>query len=191
MLSLLVLILEADHGARGWPAVLGRLAAKFSYAAKAQRAAEEASNNHNCAKEAYMAVPTYNPDRSRRWQDLLNVMLAIWLFFSPWVLQFGGHASAEQPAVGMAGAQAAAANAWVLGAIVFLVSVSALSRMELWQEGASLVLGVWIFIAPWVLGFSGLHAASFDHWIVGALIFAISASSLSQFGLTQPEQVHR
>ena len=141
-----------------------------------------------------MALAMYNnPGRSRQWQDLLNVLLAIWLFFSPWVLQFGGsqfggHAST---AGGNAAAQAAAGNAWVLGAIVFLVSVSALSGMKLWQELVNLLLGVWIFISPWVLGFWGLHAASFDHWIVGALIVAISASSLSQFGPTQPEHAHR
>jgi hypothetical protein len=136
-----------------------------------------------------MAWPMSNPSRSRNWQDLLNLLLAIWLFFSPWVLQFGGHASTAQPAPGFAAAQAATANAWWLGVIVFLVSISALMRMQLWQEWLNLILGAWIFIAPWGLGFYGLHAASWNHWIVGALIFAISASSLSQFGPTQREQV--
>lgn len=140
-----------------------------------------------------MAWPMYNPNRRGQWQDWLNMLLAIWLFFSPWVLQFGGNASTAEPAAGGAAVQTATIagwNAWVLGAIVFLVSLSALNRMELWQEWVNLVLGAWIFCAPWALGFVGApHGANWNHWIVGALIFLISASSLSQFGPTQREQV--
>ena len=35
-------------------------------------------------------MPTYirNPNRRNRWQDWANVVLAIWLFISPWVLRF-------------------------------------------------------------------------------------------------------
>jgi hypothetical protein len=146
-------------------------------------------------KEAHVALP-YSANRSKHWQDLLNLMLAIWLFFSPWVLQFGQHVVA-QPGAGITAVQAASSNAWVLGVIVFLVSATALYGMELWQEWVNLILGAWIFIAPWVLGFSpGLYDASWLHRIVGALIFAISAASLSQFGPRQlgprqPEQVPR
>ncbi len=145
-----------------------------------------------------MAWSMYNPNRSNRWQDWLNLILAIWLFFSPWILQFSGGAwTTAQPPAGNAAAQAvvnADWNAWVLGAIVFLVSLSAIGRMELWQEVVNLILGAWIFIAPWVLGFTtgpqpAASAASWDHWIVGALIFLISASSLSQLGPTQRQQV--
>jgi hypothetical protein len=139
-----------------------------------------------------MALPTYNPTRSKQWQDLLNMLLAIWLFFSPWVLQFGHHAMAAQPTADNLAVQAASGNAWVLGVIVFLVSVSALCGLELWQEWMNLILGAWIFIAPWVLGFSpGLYDASWLHRIVGALIFVISASSLAQFGPTQQAPVRR
>jgi hypothetical protein len=108
-----------------------------------------------------MAWLMLNSNRSKQWQDLLNTLLAIWLFFSPWVLQFGDHAA--QPPAGSAGAQAAAYNAWWLGAIVLLVSVSALIQMQLWQEWLNLIFGAWIFIAPWVLGFHDLRVASFDH----------------------------
>src|SRR5579883_1220633 len=91
----------------------------------------------------------YNPTPSNRWQDWVNVLLAIWLFFSPWILQFGNVAAAE-PVTGGATSQAAtnaAWNAWVLGVIVFLIAVSAISRMELWQEWLNLLLGAWIFVA--------------------------------------------
>ena len=57
------------------------------------------------------------------------------------------------------------------------MAISAIGRMELWQEWINLALGAWIFAAPWAFGFAwaSLPAAAWDHWIVGALIFLISA----------------
>ena len=52
--------------------------------------------------------------------------------------------------------------------------------MDFWQERASVVLAIWIFIAPWVLGFTHLTVASWDHWIVGVLVFLISLSVLNR-----------
>lgn len=117
----------------------------------------------------------------RRPQDWINLVLAIWLFISPWVLTFGHGVPVGSPAasgaiqeVGMA-----AWNAWVLGVIVGLLALSALSRVELWQEWFCVLLGAWIFAAPWALGFAGvLAAASWDHWIVGAIIFLVSLWNL-------------
>jgi len=118
--------------------------------------------------------------RTNRWQDWANLILAIWMFISPWVLQFGGaaqNAAGGGPAVSVSHA---AWNAWVLGVIVFLVALSAIGNMEVWQEWWNIVLGAWIFVAPWALGFVGLPRASWDHWIVGALIFLLAIWNLSQ-----------
>lgn len=128
----------------------------------------------------------YNPDRRNRWQDWLNLLLAIWLFFSPWILQFGQGASTAQPAAGSVAVREvslAAWNAWVLGVIIFIVALSAIGRMELWQEWITLLLGIWVFVAPWVLGFSSspFGAAAWDHWIVGALVFIFSVSNISDW----------
>lgn len=118
----------------------------------------------------------YNPNRSNRWEDWAILLVSIWFFFSPWILQFGHNLNTAE--IGAAGApiQAvgrAAWDAWVLGAIVFLISLSAIGRMEVSQERANAVLGVWVFIAPWVLGFAGgnMGSASWDHWICGAFFF--------------------
>lgn len=128
---------------------------------------------------------------SNRWQDWATTILAIWLFISPWVLNFGGSGQGGTvgapgaPGAGAAGGAATAAlgnavwNAWILGVIIFLVSVSALSRMEFWQERINAVLGIWVFIAPWVLGFTALAAAAWDHWIVGALVFLIAIGNIA------------
>jgi hypothetical protein len=114
-------------------------------------------------------------DRGTRWQDPTNLVLAAWLFISPWVLGFAYNGVA-------AGAGTVAAwDAWVLGVVVFLVGLSAMGqRFVRGQEWVNLALGVWIFIAPWVLGFAyGGSDAAWDHWIVGALIFLVSASGVA------------
>jgi hypothetical protein len=133
-----------------------------------------------------MATQTYNGPvrvaRANNWQDWANLVLAIWLFISPWVLAFGAGGANASPGGGANTGAVAAWDAWVLGVLVFLVALSAIGRMEFWQEWINLLLGIWIFIAPWVLGFTGLSAASWDHWIVGALVFLISVCLLAQVG---------
>ncbi len=122
------------------------------------------------------------PARENYWQDWANAIIAVWFFISPWVLQFGAGAPAatgDAATTGVLGAvQAAAWNAWVLSVIVFLVAISAISRMDFWQEYVNIVLSIWIFIAPWVLGFAMLSGAAWDHWVVGVLIFLFSISVL-------------
>jgi hypothetical protein len=124
------------------------------------------------------------PVRENYWQDWANAILAIWLFISPWVLQYGSGApanTADATTTGVVGAvHAAAWNAWVLGVIIFLVAISAISRMDFWQEYVNIVLSIWVFIAPWVLGFALLSGASWSHWIVGVLVFLMSISVLSR-----------
>ncbi|MGE3783561.1 MAG: SPW repeat protein [Alphaproteobacteria bacterium] len=124
------------------------------------------------------------PARENYWQDWANAILAIWLFISPWVLQYGSGYSAttgEAAGTGLLGAvHAAAWNAWVLGVVIFLVAISAISRMDFWQEYVNIVLSIWVFIAPWVLGFAMLGGASWSHWVVGVLVFLLSISVLSR-----------
>ena len=111
--------------------------------------------------------------RGNKWQDWVNLVLAVWLFVSPWVLQFG----AGSNGIGGSAVHAAAWNDWVLGVLVFLSALSAIGRMEFWQEWLNMIFGIWLFVAPWALGFTGLRAAAWDSWIVGAVIFLIAACS--------------
>jgi SPW repeat len=130
---------------------------------------------------AYRTYGHHYPIRSSVRQDWIIIVLAVWFFLSPWILLFGSNVPSAQVNAGAVHAVANAAwNAWVLSVIVFLVALSALGRMEIWQQWINLILGAWIFIAPWALGFATgpYPSAKWDHWIVGALIFLISASNL-------------
>lgn len=138
--------------------------------------------------------PNYGPGPGQRFsetmrhyhpQDWINVVLAIWLFISPWTLAFAQPMDTLTPgatALPAAGPEYAAWNAWILGVVVFLIALSAALRPEYWQgawqEWVNVILGIWIFIAPWVLGFSDVTWAAWNHWIVGFLIFAVSLSAM-------------
>jgi SPW repeat-containing protein len=115
--------------------------------------------------------------RSNRLEDWVVLVVSVWFFISPWVLQFG---TGVQPgAAPVAMVSAAAWDAWVMSVLVFLTALAAISRLEVWQEWLNLIFGAWIIIAPWALDFSAAADAGWDHWIVGAVIFLISLWSLS------------
>jgi hypothetical protein len=116
--------------------------------------------------------------QSNHWQDWANLVLAVWLFISPWVINFGGAASTTAGAAVPPAASNAAWNAWILGIIIFLVACSAIGRLRAWQEWVNLLLGIWLFVAPWALGFTQLGGAAWDHWVVGVLVFLLAASDL-------------
>jgi hypothetical protein len=91
----------------------------------------------------------------------LTLILAVWLFISPWVLQSASMGNF-------------AWDAWIVGVLVALLSLGALYQVTEWEDWGNLILGLWLFISPWVLGFSGTIAAAWDGWIVGILVAAIS-----------------
>jgi hypothetical protein len=112
-----------------------------------------------------------------KWQDGANLLLAIWLFISPWALQFyPGAASASF---------AAAWNAWVVGIVIAVFAIAALVKAQPWEEWINLIAGAWLFVSPWVLGFHlGYTMAFWNALIVGALVFVLSIWDLgSQMSL--------
>ena len=131
---------------------------------------------------AYQETSQMNRQLNRpreHWQDWLNAALAIWLFVSPWVLNFGGVVNGGAATATAAIAMTAAWNAWVLGVIVFVLAIMAARQLGSGPEWLNVLLGAWIFIAPWVLGFVGFPAAAWDHWILGAVIAIVGFLGVS------------
>ncbi|MEN2982872.1 MAG: SPW repeat protein [Thermus sp.] len=48
--------------------------------------------------------------------------------------------------------------------------------MTRWQDWVNLVLGVWLILSPWLLGFSGLTNATWNAILVGILVGALALS---------------
>lgn len=94
----------------------------------------------------------------RRWQDWANMVFGMLLFFSPWA--FGYFETAL----------IATWNAWILGVAVFIVAVSVLYQFKIWEEWVNLVLGAWLILAPFALGFTDTAFAMWTHIALGLLI---------------------
>lgn len=57
-----------------------------------------------------------------------------------------------------------------------------MNRMsEQWQDTVNVLLSIWLFISPWVLGYSGVGVQAWNAWIVAVIVFVLSAASLTQF----------
>jgi VIT1/CCC1 family predicted Fe2+/Mn2+ transporter len=97
-----------------------------------------------------------------RWQDWITAALGVILFITPFV--FGDTSQT-----------AAAWTAYVGGVLLFVLGVgSLLLRWNNTVEYLPLIVGVALFLAPWVLGFSGITAMAWSAWIIG-VVAVISA----------------
>lgn len=90
------------------------------------------------------------------WQDAINLVLGIWLIVSPFAL---GYAAQTTPAW----------NAYAVGVVVAVLSAAALWQFQKWEEWLSAVLGAWLVVSPWILGFGVGHVATWNQVIVGVL----------------------
>jgi hypothetical protein len=120
-------------------------------------------------KEIIMVDARDTMSRSNQWQDWLNLLLAVWLFVSPWVLGFAASGG---------GASVAAWNACIVAVVIAVLSIAALARAEPWEEWVNILAGIWLFISPWVLKFSGNRHALWNALIVGALVIIFAAWDL-------------
>ena len=99
---------------------------------------------------------------SRHWQDPVNLILGILSLISPWVL---GYSSAGR----------ATDNAVLLGILIGVFAIAAMVNLRAWKEWVNVILGAWLFISPWVLGFVGTSiAAAWSAWVLGAIVFILA-----------------
>lgn len=99
-----------------------------------------------------------------RFQDWINLVLAAFLFVSPWLFAFTSIATASW-------------NAWICGAIIAALALAAIVRFAEWEEWINVALGAWLVIAPWVLGFSAVPAAMWTHVMLGLVIIVFAGWS--------------
>lgn len=91
----------------------------------------------------------------------LTLILAVWLFISPWVFP-------------LAPRGAWAWNDWIVAVIVGGLSIAALSQLAEWEDWINLVFGIWLFFSPWLFGYFHSAGAAWNSWIVGILIAGIA-----------------
>ena len=95
-------------------------------------------------------------------QDWINLVLAVVLFVSPWIM-------------GFAAETAPAWNAWIAAIVLGVLAVATLAVFAQWEEWANLVVGLWLIVSPLLLGFAANANAMWTHVVLGALVVVVSA----------------
>ena len=101
-----------------------------------------------------------------RWPSALNVAAGIWLVASPFALN---HATT-----------AATVHDIVLGVVIFITSIWALSTFRGIPNWINSLLGIWLIIAPYAIGYRGRgedFEATQNDIAVGALVLVMSVTA--------------
>lgn len=122
-----------------------------------------------------------------KWQDWGNLLVAGTLFVSPWFL-------------GTARQTSSSWNAWLVGSGMVFFTVRTLlpppgaytsrharegGRIAWWQRVVDschythiareqLVVGAWLLVAPWLLGFAASGAAAWTAWVGGSVTLVLA-----------------
>jgi hypothetical protein len=95
--------------------------------------------------------------------DLYNLLLAMFLFTSPWLFALVN--------------RTAILDLRASGAAIAVLSLVALVAFATWEEWANLLLGIWLIASPWALGFPHTRAMHFSIGI-GAVVAFLAALDL-------------
>ncbi len=76
--------------------------------------------------------------------DVYNLFLAAVLFMSPWLFRL-----TNEPGK---------VDLWVAGGIIAIASLAAIIAYRDWEEWVNVLMGVWLIVSPWLLGFTHTRA---------------------------------
>jgi hypothetical protein len=98
---------------------------------------------------------------ARRWQDMLILLLGLWLAVSPWVLAYASNSPQ-------------AMNAWVVGVAMAVLAAFDLYKTYMWAVAANLLMGAWLTVSPWVPALVDRGAMMTNSVIVGAAVVVLA-----------------
>jgi hypothetical protein len=103
--------------------------------------------------------------RLKHWQDAVNAVLGVWLVLSPWAMGYVGETSAMT-------------NAIVIGVALTAAALGAIFVPRAWEEWTEGVLGLWLIVSPWALGFAARDGARLAAVVTGIAIAALALWTL-------------
>lgn len=95
--------------------------------------------------------------------DCYAVAFGLFLFASPWLFAY----VSEKVRI----------EVWAAGAAVAAISIAAVVAFSEWEEWVNLLLGAWLVISPWVIGFVHTRAMHVSI-LIGAMIAFLAALEL-------------
>jgi hypothetical protein len=100
--------------------------------------------------------------KTKRSQDWFNLLLGAWLFASPWLMDYAN------------ALPGAAWSAWLCGGAITLLAAAALSVPKIWEEAINALIGAWVVVSPWALGFTSNRDVTQNAVIIGSLVLLLA-----------------
>jgi hypothetical protein len=111
--------------------------------------------------------------QGKHWQDSANALLGVWLMFSPLILGYQNDVSA----VG---------NSLLVGVLLLATALGAIFFPRVWEEWTETVLGLWLAVSPWVVGFASQPAKA-SALVTGLIVLTLALWALQDYGSAASE----
>ena len=110
----------------------------------------------------------------RHWEDWFGMLLGVLIMVSPWFPMQAGHDAVDAARSYMI------LNTFVVGMLVLGLAQLEYVALQRWEEGAAIVLGLWLIASPFVFGYSGDHILTVWQAMLGGLVALLGALQLWQ-----------
>ena len=111
----------------------------------------------------------------RSWEDWACLALGVLVLFSPWITDQSSHYSAVM-------------SATFSGILLILLAGLEMMRLFRWHEVVSLLVGAWLFVSPFALGYATVTPLATWHLVLGAIIALLAALEIWQdWGLSDDD----
>ena len=117
-----------------------------------------------------------------------------WNRLQDWVTLLAGVYTATSPlalsTIGMTGEARVVVAMITLGALLVISSIVSLARPNIIAtKWATTLVGVLLFVAPWVVGYAGLTGAAWTSWLVGVVVVVVSQTEVRTNNLVSRQAI--
>lgn len=122
-------------------------------------------------------------DTHRSWEDWFGMLLGLLIVLSPWLTREANHGLGTLQEPGFA-----ILSTVLVGILVFGLAQMEYIALQRWEEAGEIVLGLWLIVSPYILGYSAGGALRFWHTGLGAVVLLLALLKLWQdWNLTDHE----
>ena len=95
--------------------------------------------------------------KTARAPSWINMAIGVWVLLSPWLLGFNQSGRPTWTAV-------------VTGLAITVVAAVAAARSAPTAAWGNVLLAMWLFASPWVVGYTELRSASRNAWFIAVMV---------------------
>ncbi|MBR0719522.1 SPW repeat protein [Bradyrhizobium liaoningense] len=108
----------------------------------------------------------------RTWEDWCGMLLGALIVASPWF--------PIQQELPLAGQQIIVLNTIAVGLLVFGLAQLEYVALQRWEEVTTILVGLWLIVSPYVLGYSGEGFLRLYHTSLGVVVVLLGVLQLWQ-----------